>query len=147
MPVPHARATAVTSADEQAGDEIPGLLQMLAKVPDTRKRRGRRYALVFLLAVAVACVLAGARSFREIGDHAADLPQDLLARLGGKHHPLLRKIIAPSEKRIRALLQDLDAQGLDALTGGWLRSLADAGRPEKPADRDRDRREMAARDR
>ncbi|MGH3166637.1 MAG: transposase family protein, partial [Trebonia sp.] len=41
---------------------------MLAQVPDLRGRRGRRFALVFILAVAVACVLAGAKSFREIGD-------------------------------------------------------------------------------
>ena len=108
MTVSHARATAVTSTDEsagQAGGEVPGMLEVLALVPDPRKPRGRRYALVFILAVAVACVLAGAKSFREIGDHAADLPQEVLARLGGTLHPLLRKIIAPSEKRIRTLIQ------------------------------------------
>ena len=81
------------------------MLEVLAQVPDPRKRRGRRFLLVFVLAVAVACVLAGAKSFREIGDHAADLPQEVLARLGGRPHPLLRRIIAPSEKRIRTLVQ------------------------------------------
>jgi predicted transposase YbfD/YdcC len=130
MPVAHARTTTVTSADERGRDEVPGLLEVLAQVPDPRRRRGRRFALVFLLAVAVACVLAGAASFREIGDHAADLPQELLARLGGRRHPLRRTIIAPSEKRIRTLIQDLDAQKLDELTGNWLRALADAGRLE-----------------
>ena len=103
---------------------------MLARVPDPRSRRGRRYTLVFLLAVAVACALAGAKNFREIGDQAADLPQEVLARLGGRPHPLLRQIIAPSEKRIRTLLQEIDAAALDELTGGWLRGLADAGRLE-----------------
>jgi predicted transposase YbfD/YdcC len=131
MKVSHAPVTAVTSAGEiadQAGGEVPGMLEVLALVPDTRKRRGRRFALVFILAVAVACVLAGAKSFREIGDHAADLPQEVLARLGGTPHPLLRKIIAPSEKRIRTLIHELDAEKLDRLIGGWLRGLADAGR-------------------
>jgi hypothetical protein len=85
---------------------------------------------VFILAVATACVLAGARNFREIGDQAADLPQELLGRLGGRPHPLLRAIVAPSEKRIRTLLQDVDAGRLDELTGSWLRRLADAGRLE-----------------
>jgi DDE_Tnp_1-associated len=69
MPVPHARATAVTSADEQPGGKVPGLLEVLevlARVPDPRRRHGRRYLLVFVLAVAVACVLAGAKNFREI---------------------------------------------------------------------------------
>ena len=71
MPVSHAPATALTSADEIA-DEVPSLLEVLAQVPDPRKPRGRRFTLVFLLAVAVACVLAGAKNFREIGDQAAD---------------------------------------------------------------------------
>lgn len=126
MPVSHARITTVTSAD----DELPGLLEVLGQVPDPRRRRGRRYTLVFLLAVAMACVLAGARNFREIGDQACDLPQEVLARLGGTPHPLLRTIIAPSEKRIRTVLQEIDAARLDELAGGWLRGLADAGRLE-----------------
>ena len=130
MPVSHARATAVSSADEHADDEIPGLLHVLALVPDTREHRGRRYTLVFMLAVAVACVLAGARNFREIGDQAADLPQEVLARLGGTPGPLRRRIAAPSEKRLRTLIQDLDAKKLDEVAGGWLRELADAGRLE-----------------
>ena len=128
MPVSHARATAVTSTDENAAGEVPGLLEVLALVPDPRKRRGRRYLLVFVLAVAVACALAGAKNFREIGDHAADLPQEVLARLGGRPHPLLRRIIAPSEKRIRTLIHAIGAEVLDEIIGGWLRGLADAGR-------------------
>jgi predicted transposase YbfD/YdcC len=128
MPVSHARVTAVTSTGEHEAGEVPGLLEVLALVPDPRKRRGRRYVLVFVLAVAVACVLAGAKSFREIGDQAADLPQEVLAKLGGKTHPLLRRIIAPSEKRVRTLIHAIGAEILDELIGGWLRARADAGR-------------------
>jgi len=128
MSVSHARATAVTSADGLAAGKLRGLLDVLAQLPDQRKRRGRRYLLVFVLAVAAACVLAGAGNFREIGDQAADLPQEVLARLGGKPHPLLRRIIAPSETRIRTLIHATGADVLDDLIGGWLRDLADAGR-------------------
>jgi DDE_Tnp_1-associated len=128
MPVSHAHATAVTSTDEQGWGEVPGLLEVLAQVPDPRRRRGRRYCLVFVLAVAVASVLAGAKNFREIGDQAADLPQEVLARLGGKPRPLRRTVIVPSEKRIRTLIQGIGARKLDELIGGWLRSVADAGR-------------------
>jgi predicted transposase YbfD/YdcC len=128
MSVSHARVTATNSTDECAAGEVPGLLEVLAQVPDPRKRRGRRYRLVFVLAAAAACVLAGAKSFREIGDQAADLPQEVLARLGGKPHPLLRRIIAPSEKRIRTLVHAIGAEKLDEVIGGWLRALADAGR-------------------
>jgi predicted transposase YbfD/YdcC len=118
----------MTSTDESADRNIPGLLEVLARVPDPRKSRGRRYLLTFVLAVAVACALAGARNFREAGDHAADLPQGVLARLGGIPHPLRRRINAPSETRIRTLIQAIGADHLDDLIGGWLRALADAGR-------------------
>ena len=124
----HARITAVTSVIKQGAGKVPGLLAVLALVPDPRKLRGRRYSLVFVLAVAAACTLAGAKTFREIGDQAADLPQDVLRELGGRPHPLLRKITAPSETRIRTLVQAIDAGILDEITGGWLRDLADAGR-------------------
>jgi predicted transposase YbfD/YdcC len=131
MSVSHACATAMTSTGEHAAGEVPGLLEILAQIPDPRRFRGRRYLLAFVLAVAAACVLAGAKSFREIGDQAADLPQEVLARLGGKPHPLLGKIIAPSEKRIRTLIHAIGAQKLDEVIGGWLRALADEGRLDR----------------
>ena len=124
----HARITAVTSMIKHGAGKVPGLLSVLALVPDPRKPRGRRYPLVFVLAVAAACALAGAKTFREIGDQAADLPQDVLRELGGRVSPLRRKIIAPSETRIRTLIHAVDAGVLDEITGGWLRDLADAGR-------------------
>lgn len=129
MPVSHAPETTVTSENRDE-KKVPGLLEMLAQVPDLRKRRGRRYELVFVLAVAACCALAGAKTYREIGDQAADLPQDVLARLGGRIHPLKRAIIAPSEKRIRTLIQAIDAERLDQIIGGWLRTLAQAGKLE-----------------
>jgi predicted transposase YbfD/YdcC len=126
--VSHARITAVTSVIKQGAGKVPGLLSVLTLVPDPRKRRGRRFGLVFVLAVATACALAGAKTFREIGDQAADLPQDILRELGGQLHPLLRRVIAPSETRIRTLVHAIDAEILDEVIGGWLRDLADAGR-------------------
>jgi hypothetical protein len=65
MPVSHAPVPS-RALDER----VPGLLEALAQVADPRKRRGRRFALAFTLAVALVCVLAGAKSFREIGDQA-----------------------------------------------------------------------------
>jgi len=60
---------------------VPGLLTVLALVPDPRRLPGRPFSLVFVLAVAAACTLAGARTFREVGDQAADLPQEVLRAL------------------------------------------------------------------
>jgi predicted transposase YbfD/YdcC len=54
----------------------------------------------------------------------------VLRDLGGRRHPLRRKVIAPSETRIRTLLRLIDTQVLDDILGGWLRDLADAGKPD-----------------
>jgi predicted transposase YbfD/YdcC len=126
--VSHARITAVTSTIKNGAGKVPGLLAVLALVPDPRRPRGRRFPLVFMLAVSAACTLAGAKTFREIGDQAADLPQNVLRDLGGKPHPLRRKVIAPSETRIRTLLHLINTEILDDIIGGWLRDLAAAGR-------------------
>jgi predicted transposase YbfD/YdcC len=131
MPVSHALITSSADSPACAGNQVPGLLEVLAQVPDPRRKRGRRYSLVFVLAVAAVCALAGAKNFREAGDQAADLPQEVLAALGGRPHPLRRVIIAPSEKRLRTLLQALDAAALDLLIGGWVAALAAAGRLEE----------------
>jgi predicted transposase YbfD/YdcC len=58
------------------------LLDLLAQVPDPRKRRGRRHALAGLLAVGIVAVIAGSRSFAAIGQWAADAGPEVLAVLG-----------------------------------------------------------------
>ena len=58
------------------------LLDLLAQVSDPRKRRGRRHALAGLLAMGVAAVIAGSRSFAAFGQWAADASPEALAVLG-----------------------------------------------------------------
>src|SRR5258708_22858893 len=48
------------------------LLDLLAQFPDPRRRRGRRHSLAGLLAVGIAAVTAGSRSFAAIRQWAAD---------------------------------------------------------------------------
>lgn len=61
------------------------LLDLLAQVPDPRNRRGRGHSLAGLLAVGIAAVIAGARSFAAIGHRAADVGPDVLTALGAAH--------------------------------------------------------------
>lgn len=58
------------------------LLDLLARVPDPRKRRGRRHALAGLLAAGITAVIAGSRSFAAIGQWAAGIGLG-----GGVHVP------------------------------------------------------------
>jgi len=128
--VPHARVAAVTSVIKDEAGKVPGLPAVPALVPGPRRPRGRRLPLAFVPAAAAACTPAGAKTFREISDQAAGLPQKVPRDLGEKPHPLRRKAIAPGEARIRTLPRLTGTEILDEITGGWLRSLADAGRQD-----------------
>jgi predicted transposase YbfD/YdcC len=93
-------------------DRVKQLLDLLATVPDPRDPRGVRYRLAGVLAVAVTAVLAGARSFTAIGEWAANLSGEQLARLGLG--------TAPDESTLRKLFARLDADQLDRALGAWL---------------------------
>jgi len=90
-----------------------GLLETLARVPDPRKPRGIRHALPGVLSVALAAVVAGARSFVAIAEWAADATPLVLAALGATG-------TTPSESTIRRCLQRLAPDELDRLLGAWM---------------------------
>jgi predicted transposase YbfD/YdcC len=103
-----------------APDQCRDLLGYLAQIADPRHRRGRRHALTAVLAVAVAAVLAGARSLAAIGEWAADAPQPVLAALGVRHDPLRRVYRPPAEATMRRVLARVDPDALDRAIGAWL---------------------------
>ena len=89
------------------------LLDLLAQVPDPRKRRGRRHALAGLLAVGIAAVIAGSRSFAAIGQWAADAGPGALAVLGAARGPA-------EESTFRRAFALVSADVLDRVLGAWL---------------------------
>ncbi len=113
----------MSNMDTEDGQDcdITGLLEMLGKVEDHRSPRGRIYGLVFLLAASLVAVLAGATNFRQIRDQIADFPQPLLAKLGSKWCYFRRMFGWPSERTIRRVLENIDADDLDRVVGEWLR--------------------------
>jgi DDE_Tnp_1-associated len=86
FPIPAAARLAAPAT--LAPDRCRGLLDHLAQLPDPRQRRGRRHPLVGVLGVAVAAVLAGARSLAAIGEWVQDAPGPVLAALGARRDPL-----------------------------------------------------------
>ena len=93
------------------------LLDLLAQVPDPRKKRGRRHALAGLLAVGIAAVTAGSRSFAAIGQWAADAGAETLAALGAASGPA-------EESTFRRAFALVSADVLDQVLGAWLHTRA-----------------------
>ena len=93
------------------------LLDLLAQVPDPRKRRGRRHPLAGLLAVGIAAVIAGAKSFAAIGQWAADAGPEVLAGLGADRGPA-------EESTFRRALALVSGDVLDRVLGAWLYTRA-----------------------
>jgi predicted transposase YbfD/YdcC len=119
-----------------APDQCRDLLDYLAQVADPRHRRGRRHALVAVLAVAVCAVLAGARSLVAIGEWASDAPCQVLASLGVRRHALTGAWQPPGEATVRRVLARIDADALDRAIGAWLAAQQPpAASPSPPSPR------------
>jgi predicted transposase YbfD/YdcC len=89
------------------------LLDLLAQVPDPRKKRGRRHPLAGLLAAGIAAVIAGSRSFAAIGQWAADAGPEVLAVLGAVRG-------AAEESTFRRAFALVSPDVLDRVLGAWL---------------------------
>ncbi|GJF32686.1 hypothetical protein KNE206_53860 [Kitasatospora sp. NE20-6] len=105
---------------EVVPEEIPGLLERLAEVPDPRDPRGVRHALAVVLTLTACAVLTGATSLLAVGEWIADAPAQVLERLGIRIDPLLPTRLVPAESTVRRLLARIDGDALDQAVGRWL---------------------------
>jgi predicted transposase YbfD/YdcC len=108
------------TSSSMAASRSQYLLDLLAQVPDPRERRGRRHPLAGLLAVGVAAVIAGARSFAAIGQWAADAGPAVLAGLGAARGPA-------EESTFRRAFALVGPDKLDQVLGAWLHTRAVLG--------------------
>ncbi len=98
-------------------DRVPvQVWEVLSTLSDPRQRQGRRHPFATVLVVAVAGVLAGARSLAGIAGWVSDQPAWALRRLGVRRVP-------PSLSTIRRVLLLVDADVLDAVLHAWLAAL------------------------
>jgi len=102
-----------------SGEGRDQLFDVLATVSDPRHRRGLRYSLLSILAMAVCAVLAGARTLAAIAQWAEDLSPDLREKLRG------RRWRAPSEATFRRVLGQLDVAELDRKVSDWIAGFKD----------------------
>src|SRR5664279_4660761 len=108
----HTRMSSSPTSPAQASpSRHERLLSVLESVPDPRDRRGVRYPLAGVLAVAVT---AGCRSFAAIGQWAAQAAAEHLAEFG------LTRTSAPDESTLRKLFARIDADALDGAVGRWM---------------------------
>lgn len=89
------------------------LIEVLAEIPDPRKRRGTRHSLPAILALVCAAILCGYRSYSAISQWARVYGPDLVAALGFTHP------IPPCPATLCNVLRRLDREDLEAKLGAW----------------------------
>ena len=95
-----------------------GLRERLAAIADPRHRRGVRHAVDQVLLLALAAVVAGQRTYVAISDWIQDLRPEQRALFGCRRWGTTYKV--PSEPTIRRVLQQVDADQVDAGFTAWL---------------------------
>jgi predicted transposase YbfD/YdcC len=141
MPAVLSSTAAVTRDLHVEAADCGRLMELLSLVPDPRKRRGVRYTVASILALATAAVLAGCKSVLAISEWAAEAPQELLAALGTRRGRRAGRYLAPHLATFRRVLKCADADAVDAVIGSFLAELAgfaslariDVPVPEEPA--------------
>ena len=91
-----------------------GLIEVLRKIPDPRKRRGIRHPMTSVMAISVCAVLAGSKSLVAIAHWAKDQSVRTLRRIG------CRNGRPPSEPTIRRVWGKVDVALMDKLVGEWM---------------------------
>jgi predicted transposase YbfD/YdcC len=121
----HERASSSqTPVDPELEDALPGLLELFANVPESRKPQGLIFPLAFMLAASLIAMLGGAAYFRQIADQVADFPQELLRKLGGRWCYFLSRLRTPCDRTFRRVFECVDVERLEIEIGAWLRKRA-----------------------
>jgi hypothetical protein len=97
--------------------QFTSLAEVLGRIPDPRRVRGRRYRRGSLLALCLVAVLGGATSLAAIARFAADADYDLREQLGLTSS-------TPNASTLGRLLARLNGDVLDDAVGAWLARYA-----------------------
>ena len=92
----------------------PTLLDYLAKVPDFRRKEGRRYPLPTLLVMIIMAIMSGRYGYREIARFLAGNQKQLVDTLA------LKRTQMPSHVTIRTVMMALDFEALNTAFEAWV---------------------------
>ena len=97
------------------GDSCPAgnLLELLARIPDPRGRRGRRHPLSAMLTTIVCAILTGARGYRAIAHWVRSQNATVWQWLGFRRKPACAN-------SFRNLLLALEPDALEAILREWM---------------------------
>ena len=90
------------------------LIEAMGRVPDVRKRRGRRYELAQVLALAVCAVACGARSLYAIAQFGRDHRELVCGALG------IERGETPCVATLHRVFRGLNVAAFEAVLGAWL---------------------------
>lgn len=90
-----------------------GMIEELEAIVDFRMRRGVRFPLGAILAIAACATLSGAKSFIAMAQWACEVSRETLLQLG------CRRKKPPSEKTFRRVLGKLGVDEFEQRIGGW----------------------------
>lgn len=102
---------------------IPPLLETLRQVPDPRMRRGVRYPLAALLALACAAMLCGYRSYSAISEWGRNYDPAFLRALG------FTRETVPCAATLFQVFRRLDREEFERLLGIWAGQVLAATAP------------------
>jgi hypothetical protein len=95
-------------------DAPPSLSEVLAAIPDPRKRSGLRHPLPAILNLLVVATLAGMRSLEATAQFARDHGEPLAHALG------FRSAKTPCKATLSNLLRQLDVEAVEAALRRWV---------------------------
>jgi hypothetical protein len=90
------------------------LLEALKAVPDPRCRRGQRYELAPVLALAVCAMACGARSLYAIAQWGRDHRELVCEALG------IKRLTTPDSSTLHRVFRRLDVGAFESVLGRWL---------------------------
>jgi len=93
------------------------LIEVLCEVPEVRGRHGRRHPLTAILAMTVAAMLCGYRSYSAIAEWGRNYDPAVVRALGFTHTP------TPCAATLFHVFRRLDRAAVEAVLGAWAEAV------------------------